>query len=39
MEQAIIVILGFMGPLILVGIVGIFVMLHINKKERLEQQG
>ena len=34
MEQALIVILGFMGPLILVGIIGIFVMLHINKKEK-----
>ena len=33
MEQALIVILGFMGPLILVGLVGIFIMLRINKKE------
>ena len=39
MEQAIIVILGFMGPLILICLIGIFVMLHINKKERSEQQG
>ena len=34
MEQALIVILGFLGPLILVGIIGIFYGLHINKKER-----
>ena len=33
MEQALIVILGFMGPLILAGIVGIFIMLRINKKK------
>ena len=38
MEQALIVILGFMGPLILVGIVGIFVMLHINRKEQSQLQ-
>jgi len=34
MEQALIVILGFLGPLILVGIIGIFYGLHINKKEQ-----
>jgi hypothetical protein len=34
MEQALIVMLGFMGPLILVGIIGIFVILRINKKEQ-----
>ena len=38
MEQTLIVILGFMGPLILVGLIGIFIMIHINKKERLGQQ-
>ena len=36
MEQALIVILGFMGPLILLGLIGIFVLLHINKKEQKE---
>jgi len=36
MEQALMVILGFLGPLILIGIVGIFYGLHINKKERSE---
>ena len=34
MEQALIVIFGFLGTLILVGIVGIFIMLYINKKEQ-----
>ena len=38
MEQAIIVILGFMGPLILVGIIGIFYTLHINKNEQSQLQ-
>ena len=38
MEQALIVILGFMGPLIIIGIIGIFIMIHINKKEQAEQQ-
>ena len=32
MDQAIIVILGFLGPLIAICVVGIFVMLRINKK-------
>ena len=34
MDQTSIVILGFMGPLIVICIVGIFVILHINKKEQ-----
>jgi hypothetical protein len=38
MEQALIVILGFMGPLILVGVIGIFLMLNINKKEKLHSK-
>jgi len=38
MDQASIVILGFMGPLILVGMIGIIYGLYINKKKRSEQQ-
>jgi hypothetical protein len=34
MDQTSIVIIGFMGPLIAICIVGIFVMLYINKKEQ-----
>jgi hypothetical protein len=34
MEQAIIVIWGFMGPLIVIGIIGIIYGLHDNKKHR-----
>ena len=34
MEQALIVILGFMGPLILAGTIGIFIALRINKAEK-----
>jgi len=36
MEQALMVILGFLGPLVLVGIGGIFYDNYINKKERSE---
>jgi len=32
MEPALIVIIGFMGPIILICIVGIFVVHHLNKK-------
>jgi len=34
MQQAIYVIYGFMGPLIILSIIGIFYMLHQNKKEQ-----
>jgi len=32
MEPAVIVIIGFMGPLLVLCIIGIFVVLHLNKK-------
>jgi len=39
MEPAVIVILGFMGPLILVSIVGIIYGLYTNKKNNSEHEG
>jgi len=39
MDQASIIIIGFMGPLILVGIIGIIYGLYVNKKKQAEQQG
>jgi len=39
MEAALILILGFLGPLILVGIIGIIYGIYIMKKERHEEQG
>ena len=38
MDATSIVIVGFMGPLILGCIIGIPIGLHINKKEREEQE-
>jgi len=38
MEQALMVIIGFLGPLSFVGIIGIFYGIYINKKERTDQQ-
>jgi hypothetical protein len=32
--QTLYVIYGFLGPLMLIGLVGIFYMLYINKKEK-----
>jgi hypothetical protein len=36
MEQALIVILGFLGPLMMMCIIGIFYGIYINKKERVQ---
>ena len=38
MDAFTLVILGVMGPLILVGLIGIPIVLRINKKEREEQE-
>jgi len=37
--QTLYVIYGFLGPLILLGIVGIFYWIYINKKKRTGQHG
>ena len=34
--QTLIVIIGFMGPLIVIGIIGIIYLLHDNKKRETE---
>ena len=34
MEPALIVIVGFMGPLIVIGIIGLIVMHYLGKKEQ-----
>jgi preprotein translocase subunit YajC len=36
--QTIMVICGFLGPLIVIGIIGIFYLLHEEKKERQKDQ-
>ena len=36
--EEVFVIWGFMGPLILIGIIGIFIVHHINKKQEEEQE-
>jgi hypothetical protein len=38
MEQTLIVIIGFLGPFMVVGIVGIFVLHHLEKKEELAER-
>ena len=38
MDQAVKIILGFVGPLTVICIIGIFYMLHANKKEHTDQQ-
>jgi cbb3-type cytochrome oxidase subunit 3 len=38
MDQAIKIILGFVGPLTLICIVGIFYMLYPHKKEDVDQK-
>ena len=38
MDAASIVILGVMGPMLLLCIIGIPIVLHINKKERQEEE-
>ena len=38
MEQALIVILGFLGPSIVVCIIGIIYGIYLNKKERHQEQ-
>ena len=35
--DALYVILGFMGPLIVIGIIGIFWLIHDNKRREKEQ--
>ena len=38
MDAASIIILGVMGPFCLIGLIGIPIVLHINKKERQEAE-
>jgi len=38
MEQAIIVIYGFMGPLILICVIGLIYMIHLDKKEHKKRR-
>ena len=38
MDAASIIILGVMGPMLLLCIIGIPIVLHINKKERQEKE-
>ena len=38
MEQALMVILGFLGPAIVVCMVGIIYGIYINRKERMQEQ-
>jgi len=38
MDAASIIILGVMGPMLLLCIIGIPIVLHINKKERQEEE-
>jgi len=38
MEQALMVILGFLGPASVVCVIGIFYGIYINKKERTQEQ-
>jgi len=39
MEQALMVIIGFLGPATVVCIIGIIYGIYINKKERLQEGG
>ena len=38
MDQAIILILGYMGPIIVIGLISILIKLYINKKEQSQPQ-
>ena len=38
MDAASMLILGVMGPFCLIGLIGIPIVLHINKKERQEEE-
>ena len=38
MDAASMLILGVMGPFCLIGLIGIPIVLHINKKERQQQE-